>query len=170
MPDLHPCLKCVCKCEEQHQFGLTYGDGDGSVIIHLMDEEIIVWSGGILLLWMSMYMRMFFNSCSNSQTIHSLTSKYLLLPFYPISNWSLSTFWPHLSHFLSISLPPSTLYFLNHCHCLNNSDIIRQHFTEKTTDSYFCVAYLKNINELHLLKYWNSHIFQVDWLSGCSFA
>lgn len=177
MPDLHPCFKCVCKCKEQHQFALTCGDCDGSLIMHLMDEEIIVWSGGILLLWVCMYMRVFSNSCNNAPTIHWLTSKYLHPPFYPTIK------------LISLIHPPNLIchpFFSSHS--IHNVSlitfialtmIIRQHLTEKkktphlsplAVDSYFSAAYLKTINELHLLKYWISHIFQVDWLSGCSFA
>lgn len=126
---------------------------------------------------LSVYVYVFSNSYNNAPTIHWLTSKYLRLPFYPTIK------------LISLIYPPNLIrhpFFSSHS--IHNVSlitfialtmIIRQHLTEKkkkphlsplAVDSYFSAAYLKTINERHLLKYWISHIFQVDWLSGCSFA
>lgn len=176
MPNLHPCFKCVCKCEEQHQFALTCGDCDGSLIIHLMDEEIIVWSGGILLLWVCMY------TCFPIHVI--MLRRYTDWPqnisiylFTPLSNSSLSFIL--LTSFVTLFFSSHSIHNVSLISFIALTMIIRQHLTEKkknphlsplAVDSYFSAAYLKTINERHLLKYWISHIFQVDWLSGCSFA
>lgn len=133
MPNLHPCFKCVCKCEEQHQFALTCGDCDGFLIIHLMDEKIIVWSGGILLLWVCMY------TCFPIHVI--MLRRYTDWPqnisiylFTPLSNSSLSFIL--LTSFVTLFFVSlHSQCFLNHFHCLNNDNKTTPYRKEKKPSS-----------------------------------